>query len=333
METAEQGSSLSVETIDFPELDLLWNQYRHIWNWDNPFVTPPWLKSWWRVFGETSELLLLLIACGGRPIGVAPLMLAGDTGRIIGSADLCDTGDVIVEAQEEQPFFSGLFKFLESRRISRLVFGSVRPDSAVRRFAAAAHQPSSWRSSSRVVGYSIEMALPVGWPEYFAGLSSKQRHEVRRKLRRLSEAGEIVVGDCDAGEMESAMNRFIDLFRRSRKDKAAFMNDARERFFRELAVELAASGMLRLQEMTINGVTAAMVFCVQHEQSLYLYNNAYRPEYRSLSIGLMSKVLSIQTAIEAELAIYDFLGGTERYKHQLGGREVRLYSCTFTYTR
>ena len=128
------------------------------------------------------------------------------------------------------------------------------------------------------------------------------------------------------------MHRFIDLFRRSRKDKAVFMNDARQRFFRALAGELAAAGLLRLQEVTINGVTAAMVFCVEYENRLYLYNNGYSPDYRAVSIGLMSKVLSIRRAIEQDLGSYDFLGGTERYKYQLGGREVMLHSLVYTRT-
>ncbi|NNK57014.1 MAG: hypothetical protein HKP44_06845, partial [Desulfofustis sp.] len=46
-------------------------------------------------------------------------------------------------------------------------------------------------------------------------------------------------------------------------------------------------------------------------------------------IGLLSKVLSIRAAIEAQLATYDFLGGIERYKYQLGGAEITLYSCVF----
>ena len=333
MGSAERGSSLSVEPIDFSELDLLWNQYGHLWTWDNPFVTPPWLKSWWRVFGESRELLMLLITSDGKPIGIAPLMAAGSTALLVGSADLCDTGDVIVAPEKEQLFISGLLKFLESRDITRLVLEPVRPDSAAYGFAMAASKLSGWRCTTVSTGSSLEMALPGGWPAYLAGLSPKQRHEVRRKLRRLNEAGKVIVRERGAtGTTDMAMNRFIELFRKSRKDKAAFMNKERELFFRELAVELAAAGMLRLQEVTINGVTAAMVFCVEHRNSLYLYNNGYSPAYRTVSIGLMSKVLSIRAAIEAGLATYDFLGGTERYKYQLGGREITLYSCDFEYS-
>jgi CelD/BcsL family acetyltransferase involved in cellulose biosynthesis len=107
------------------------------------------------------------------------------------------------------------------------------------------------------------------------------------------------------------------------------MNKKRERFFRELGAELSAAGMLRLQAITINDVCAAIVFCIEYADCLYLYNNGYKPEYRATSIGLLSKVLSIGAAIEAQLSTYDFLGGTERYKYQLGGKGITLYSCLF----
>ena len=321
---------MTIERLDFSTLEALWQQYGRIWKWDNPFITPPWLKAWHRVFGDGKEALLTLVSNGGSPIGIAPLMVEGATARIIGSADLCDTGDVAVAPDEEQRFFTGLFDFLESRQITRLVLEPVRPDSIVYSLARSAEITKRWRCSITPLSHSLEMELPGSWQEYLDRLSAKQRHEVRRKLRRLYESGDIVIGDLGgAAEIDAAMNQFVQLFRLSRKDKAAFMTEERERFFRLLAAELAAAGMLRLQGMSIGEAPAAMVFCIEHAKNLYLYNNSYNPRFRTTSIGLMSKVLSIRAAIEANLANYDFLGGTERYKYQLGGKEITLYSCVF----
>lgn len=322
--------AIKVETIGFSVLDQLWNEYGQVWKWHNPFITPPWLKSWWHVYRSTNKLLLVRISRDGKVIGIAPLMVVDNTARIIGSADLCDTGDLIIAPHEEKQFFAGLLDFLESHQISRLLLEPVRPDSTVYAIASGKVRTAGWSCSTAPLDRMLEMALPPSWQEYLAGLSSKQRHEVRRKLRRLNEMGDIVLSDVgSASETEAAMTQFIQLFRSSRKDKDAFMNESRERFFRRLADELFAAGMLRLQEVSINNVLAAVVFCIEYANRLYLYNNGYNPEFRPASIGLMSKVLSIQAAIKANLAVYDFLGGTERYKYQLGGREVMRYSCVF----
>ncbi|MBT8328911.1 MAG: GNAT family N-acetyltransferase [Desulfofustis sp.] len=330
MQNPRHRSSITAETIDFSAFEKLWQQYGSLWEWDNPFITPPWLKVWHRVFGGGREPLLTLVSNSGNPIGIAPLMTDGATARIIGSADLCDSGDVVVAPHEEHRFFSELWDFLESRQINRLVLEPVRPDSIVYSIARAAERSERWRCTITPLSQSLEMELPGSWQEYLDRLSSKQRHEVRRKLRRLHESGEVVMSKIGGAEqIDAAMKQFIELFRLSRKDKAAFMNNERERFFRLLAAELDAAGMLRLQEITINNVSAAIVFCIEHANCLYLYNNGYNPEYRATSIGLLSKVLSIRAAIEAQLATYDFLGGIERYKYQLGGAEITLYSCVF----
>ncbi len=323
---------MAVKTLDFSNLDTIWKQYGRIWKWDNPFITPPWLKAWYRVFGDSKEPLLTLVYSDGKPVGLAPLLAEGTSARIIGSADLCDSGDVAVAPDKGKLFFTGLFDFLESRQINQLVLEPVRQDSIVYSIARAAENTERWRCTITPESQSLEMALPGSWKEYLDQLSSKQRHEVRRKLRRLHDSGDIVMSDIsDVEAIGASMNQFVELFRKSRKDKAAFMNGERERFFRELGAELSAAGMLKLHGITINTIPAAIVFCIEHADCLYLYNNGYNPEYRATSIGLLSKVLSIRAAIEARLTTYDFLGGTERYKYQLGGTEITLYSCVFEY--
>jgi CelD/BcsL family acetyltransferase involved in cellulose biosynthesis len=60
---------------------------------------------------------------------------------------------------------------------------------------------------------------------------------------------------------------------------------------------------------------------------MFLYNNGYDPQHSLLSLGLVSKVLSIKEGIERGRSRFDFLKGDEEYKRRLGGKEVSLYGC------
>jgi hypothetical protein len=60
---------------------------------------------------------------------------------------------------------------------------------------------------------------------------------------------------------------------------------------------------------------------------MYLYNNGYDGRFSSLSVGLLSKVISIKESIQIGKKKYDFLKGAEEYKHRLGGKPVPLYRC------
>ena len=74
------------------------------------------------------------------------------------------------------------------------------------------------------------------WEEYLAALSSKQRHEVRRKLRRLFDEGKVeyrFIGDKAA--VSVTMERFFRMFVESRPDKAAFLTEKMKSFFGLLA--------------------------------------------------------------------------------------------------
>jgi CelD/BcsL family acetyltransferase involved in cellulose biosynthesis len=174
----------------------------------------------------------------------------------------------------------------------------------------------------------MQMPLPASWDDYLGTLDGKQRHEARRKLRRAADAGELEISIIrDAADTGRAMDVFLRLFRQSRPDKAAFMTPRREAFFRRLADELARAGMLNLTCINIDRRPAAAVFCVDFDQTRFLYNNGFDPQYRGISIGVVSKLMTIRGGIDDGRQTYDFLNGGERYKHRLGGTEVPLSTC------
>jgi len=74
----------------------------------------------------------------------------------------------------------------------------------------------------------------------------------------------------------------------------------------------------------------AMIVGFDYNDAMYLYNSAYDPQYNSLSVGLLCKVLCIKESIQEGKKRFDFLKGDETYKYQLGGRKVPLYRCQIT---
>jgi CelD/BcsL family acetyltransferase involved in cellulose biosynthesis len=86
--------------------------------------------------------------------------------------------------------------------------------------------------------------------------------------------------------------------------------------------------LLRLGLLTLDDKPVAMVFCMDYQSSVYLYNNAYDPRYRELSVGFLSKALSIKDAIAKTRKRYDLLKGGEKYKYHLGGKPLSIHSCS-----
>ena len=88
---------------------------------------------------------------------------------------------------------------------------------------------------------SLELELPATWDDYLGMLKGKQRHEVKRKFRRLHEAGDINFRVVEEPEKSAASKwpPFLELFKLSSDEKAAFMTDQMNSYFQALANAMA----------------------------------------------------------------------------------------------
>ena len=316
------------ETLD--SLSRLWGDAGNRLKWPCLFVSPPWLKAWMGSFGSHLTPYLRAVWINKRIIGVAPLTinLADCSASFMGDASVCDYQDFITVPGREIEFYECLIRDLRKRNIKFLVLESVRADSSIltRLRGLAAHIGCQMVIEDQDVALAVE--LPQTWEKYIAQLSGKQRHEIRRKFRRLHEAGTIsFVLVENAVDTAEEMATFLKLFKKNRRDKAAFMNQQMTVFFRFLEKNLAETGILKLYELQINGIAAAVVMCFDFQSTRYLYNNAYDNSFNKLSVGIMSKILSLKDAIQSGLKTYDFLKGGENYKKRLGGKPIKLFNC------
>ena len=126
------------------------------------------------------------------------------------------------------------------------------------------------------------------------------------------------------------MREFFTLLRASREDKNEFMTPDRERFFLDMAHELASRDQFRLYFLEVDGEKVAACICFDYGGDFLLYNSGYEPGYSRLSVGLLNKALSIRTAIEENRKVFNFLKGNERYKYNLGGRDEAVFHISVT---
>ena len=229
---------------------------------------------------------------------------------------------------ESGDFFPALLDDLRGKGIRQLDLAPLRPDSTVLTHLLPIARERKYPVLCQEDGVSVEMDLPATWDEYLASLSVKQRHEVKRKLRRLGEAGDVACHCIEVGqEVGDLTDTFLRLFVLSRTDKANFMTRQMESFFRALAEAMAEIGVLGFGILRLDELPMAMIMRFDYNDTVYLYNSAFDPNFGSLSAGLLSKVLCIKESIRRGRKKWDFLQGRETYKYRLGGTEVSLSSC------
>lgn len=295
------------------------------------FSSPDWSNTWWQHLNSGARLHLATVKNQGNIIGIAPLMMVKkNVASFIGSVDVCDYLDFVVSPDNAETFFNVLLDNLQKEGIRKLALAPLRPDSTViTTMSAMAHQ-LGWQMTCSQIDVTVELDLPTTWEEYLQMLVNKQRHELKRKLRRLDEEGEINYRTTTEANPQD-IDTFLKLFRESREDKAKFMTPERESFFRAVTKTVADRKTLRFGLLEVNSKPAAATIAFEYKNNVYLYNSGYDPQYAWLSVGVLSKALCIKDSIERGKRKFDFLKGDEEYKYHLGGHELPIYQCSLTY--
>ncbi|MFH1638989.1 MAG: GNAT family N-acetyltransferase [Chloroflexota bacterium] len=323
--------SYSVTHESFATLDSLWRNPQNQLSWPSIFVLPAWMEVWWQEFRPDGELYLAIVRQESDIIGIAPLRLQGQQVSFIGSVDVCDYMDFVVVPGRERDFFDALLDDLKRNGIKHLKLEHLRPESSVLNTLVDMAEKRGYEVSYHEDAVSLELDLPATWEGYLAILNKKQRHEVERKLRRLRETDGVEYYCTNVTkQVDGFLDTFLQLFVLSQGEKADFMTEQKESFFRAIASAMASLGMLRFGTLEIDKSPVAMVMGFDYDGRMYLYNSAYNPDFSHLSAGLLSKVLCIQESIQQGLKKWDFLKGAEPYKYHLGGSAVPLYSCQIT---
>jgi CelD/BcsL family acetyltransferase involved in cellulose biosynthesis len=315
----------------FSELDAReWNDLLNEAASDTPFLRYEYQHAWWDHLGggEWNEARLALVTAreNGRLIGIAPLFLAEHDNRpallLNGSIEISDYLDVIVRNEDHARFISGLLDFLASNlpdAWSALDWYNLPDDSPTLAVLKEQSSKRGWTYREEIYRPTPRIPLDGSFEEYLSRLDKKQRHEIRRKMRRAAESGRarfyIVPGEA---EIEPEIEAFLQLMIQD-PNKALFLKERmRDQF---VAVVRAAHqhGYLWLAFLEVDGVKAAASLNFDYGNKLWGYNSGVSRAHMELSPGWVLLAHVIQWCCENGRREFDFMRGDEEYKYRFGG--------------
>jgi len=301
---------------------------------DTIFLTWEWQSTWWEHLGK-GELYLVAVRDGGQLSGIAPLYLTlTDDGlnelSVVGCRDVSDYLDLIAASGQEEKVYGALLDWLGSDEAPTWDLAdlcNIPATSPTHSLLAEMAAGRGYKVHTEVEDICPIIPLPSTWDEYLASLSKKQRHEIRRKIRRAEGGGQInwyIVNE--ERDLAAEVDAFIELHQKSHVDKDEFMDDQMKGFFHAAAQVLYEAGWLQLAFMEINGNKAATMLNFDYRDSILVYNSGYDPhKYARLSPGIVLLSYCIQRAIELGRAEFDFLRGDEQYKFRFGAQPTEIY--------
>jgi CelD/BcsL family acetyltransferase involved in cellulose biosynthesis len=295
------------------------------------FSTPEWNRVWWEEFGSNKDLFLLTMARAEDVVAVVPLYrkTEGDRKilRFMGGIDLTDyLGPICSEADREE-VADALLEWLMTTDVEWNEFDAHNMPVPFG-FAEFLVDRADWRG----LDFSLEqeetsavLLLPESWEAYLERLKSKDRHELKRKRRRIErEHPDAMIRRTTDETLEADLKLFVEMHRGTEGLKGHFMRPEIATFFERVARAFAPIGWLRMDFLEIGDRAIASSFGFELDDRFYLYNSAYEPDFGRLSPGFVLVSELVKGTIASNLRVFDFLRGPERYKYQLGSQAVPL---------
>jgi CelD/BcsL family acetyltransferase involved in cellulose biosynthesis len=155
---------------------------------------------------------------------------------------------------------------------------------------------------------------------YLGTLGKKQRHEIRRKVRRAEAAGDVRLERSP--DPLADLDAFIDLHQKRWGADGLFPptegGAMSRRFFARLFELAGADGTLDLRFLTVGGRRIAAGVGFDDGETVYYYNAGVDPEARELSPGVVIVERYFREALDGGRRRLDFLRGDEPYKYEWG---------------
>jgi len=338
----------------FDALQAEWNALLQHSATDVLFLTWEWQRAWWNAFGEGKSLHLRAVRDDSGslnailpllaqktfldptallpPISVErPLLPASGewqrTVHLVGGTEVSDYLDIIAPAKFSRQawavFLDALARQEDWQALDLRCIPSTSPTvSAVAELA----QTHGWDVRQAREDVCPVLELPGTWEEYLTlRLSKKQRHELRRKMRRAEQETRVDWYWVNAHNFEEGLNTFFQLHKASHPDKEAFMDKRMEGFFNAIAHFALDKDWLRLSVLRFNGQPVATYLCFDYGGDRLVYNSGFDlSAYADLGPGVVLVGYLIEDAIKHGCKRFDFMQGGERYKYDFGATDTEV---------
>ena len=289
----------------------------------NIFFSHWFLRAWQKSVGVDHKLVNFLIRKNNKLVGVIPIVKENSNLKLGGDPNLFDYQDLVIEKGMETEVINVLFDYLAKTKWTTLELPSVPQDSLNTIALMEISKQRNYSIKLSECGVAPIAQLPDSWESFVASLRKKHRHELRRKIRRIENKGEVKQVSLSK-PLDQDISEFFKLMKLTSQAKSSFLTPNIEKFFRSLIQEASSNDCVHLSFLEFNNRRVAGCLVFDYQGEFMLYNSGYDSSNRELSAGLINKAYTIKEAISLQKSRFNFLKGSERYKYELGGLDTLI---------
>ncbi len=321
-------------TEAFTQLSPEWDSLAKQGITNTPFQTLAYQESWWRnLHPDNGRLITITVRSDNHElIAIASLYHDNGTIHFNGCVEETDYLDLITTPEHAETGWTAVFEALHHPEFPHwhtMELCNIPAASPSRSLVAALAKKHNLSCQEEIFEVCPIIPLPDSFAAYLAQIDSKQRREIKRKLRRANgaEAQFVIINPED--DLEQAVNEFLNLLQQSTFEKRDWLNQGRRAVFHETAQAAMKAGTLQLMFIEVEGHKAATLFNFDYNNRIWVYNSGLAPEaFGQLSLGVVLTAKAIEWAIENGRSEFDFLRGNETYKYRFGAKDTEIFKIT-----
>ena len=310
-----------------------WNALVQKNSTNTPFQLYGYLKNWWEYKGggewDDGELLIICGYQDSNLVGIAPLFRTVYEGKnsilLLGSIEISDYLDLIYDPAHGPEFVAQTLTFLAENdpdSFGNLLLVNLPESSPTNNFLKETCQKYGWKMESERAYHTPAIQLADDWDTYLSGIDKKQRHEIRRKMRRAEEGPQTISWHqaTDRELLGAESEDFFDLMTTD-PEKQQFLTEKMRVQMQSIIEWAYKAGILQLSFLNVESKKAAAYFCFDYQDRIWVYNSGFDPQFRDYSPGWVMLGYLIQHAIENDKKVFDFMRGDETYKYRFGAQD------------
>ncbi len=275
----------------------------------NRHMTPFFDTKWHEVYLKTiGKNLNPLVYHDDMHDVIAPFVAHRTTAMLSGGREVSDYCDLVGNPKYFADVWPRALSYLEKNGLISLELFNIPESSPTYSYFS----PMNKEDTTPIV------SLGSSFDSYLTALPRKYRHELRRKTKKFEHGFTTHIE-----KSPDALQTLLNLMKLN-PEKNAFLTDDMQQFFTRIAGAFTTS---HIHLMTHENTPVAAVWFFTSHDTVYLYNSGY--DFQNYSgAGFYLVVENIKWAIENGYKKYNFLQGSERYKYELGGKDLFVYAKT-----
>jgi hypothetical protein len=210
---------------------------------NTPFQSLAYQQAWWRHLQPENATLHTIGVYDGNDtlFAIACFYLLNGTLYFNGCVEETDYLDIISPSEQVEAAWTAVFDCLCHPGFpvwQALDLCNTPAPSLTRTILPQEAQKRGFSFHEEVHEVCPIIELPATFDAYLDQIDSKQRREIRRKLRRAAGAGAqlVIVGPDD--NIETAVEEFLTLLQQSTFEKREWLTDGRRAIFHETATDI-----------------------------------------------------------------------------------------------